>query len=81
MAKGKLTLLYEFPCKLCGKHFLYCIKSGRDFRCNSCKERFGTLAQVKKELEQMSEEEKAEFLKEIREYEYEHKTKIYDEDE
>ena len=67
----KLQLLYELRCKTCNKHFLYCSKSGRDFRCDKCKNAHGTLADVEKELKEMSNEERLEFEKEIQAYEKE----------
>lgn len=65
----RLTLLYALPCKLCKKEFVYCLKSGRDFRCPDCKSMFGTLADVEKELAEMSSEELSEFKEEIEEFE------------
>ena len=72
-----LKLLYELRCARCSKFFLYCTKSGRDFRCMKCR-KGSTLEEVQLELDTMSDEERKSFEKDIEEYELEH-GKIKDE--
>lgn len=57
-------LLFAIKCKICDTEYIYCLKSGRDFRCYECKK--GTSVEaVEKELEDMSEEEYQEIMDEI----------------
>ena len=58
-------------CSMCDNEFIYCIKSGRDFRCYDCKAGM-TPEEVEKELANMSEEERMSFMEDIREYEKEY---------
>ena len=66
----KLRLLYELRCILCNKHYLYCSRSGSDFRCYKCK-KFQSVEEVQAELEAMGKEEYESFQKDIEEYEKE----------
>ena len=61
-------ILIELRCKQCSKHFLYCRKSGPDFRCKLCKNG-QTLEDVEKELAEMDHEEYQSFMDDIKEYE------------
>lgn len=61
-------ILIELRCKDCNEHFLYCRKSGPDFRCYKCRKR-ESLELIQKELEEMELEEYQSFMQDIREYE------------
>ncbi len=64
-------LLFAMNCKLCSKEFIYCINSGNDFRCYSCK-KGPTPEDVERELGEMSSEEYQSFMEDIEKYELEH---------
>ena len=60
--------LFAIKCRLCQKEFIYCIKSGKDFRCYDCKA--GTSVEsVQKEISEMSKEEYQLFMDDIEEFE------------
>lgn len=61
-------IIIELRCSTCGKYFLYCRKSGPDFRCYCCKKGH-SLEAVEKELQEMDKEEYESFMEDIREYE------------
>lgn len=66
-----LKLLYELRCIKCNNYYLYCSRSGGDFRCINCKGGH-SLEEVQLELDTMSDEERESFEKDIEEYEKEH---------
>lgn len=61
-------VIIELRCSTCSKFFLYCRKSGPDFRCYNCKKGY-SIESVEKELEEMDKEEYESFMQDIREYE------------
>ena len=61
-------LLFAFNCSLCNNEFIYCINSGKDFRCYKCKQGM-TVEEVQKELKEMDHEEYQSFMDDIKEYE------------
>ena len=61
-------LLFTKKCCLCDKEFVYCLKSGADFRCYNCK-KGQTLEEIQKEIEELSPEEYQSFMDDIKEYE------------
>jgi len=67
----KRQLLFAIKCKICNNEFVYCLKSGKDFRCYDCKKNSMTVEEVEKELEEMSDEEYQSFMDDIKEYEEE----------
>ena len=64
-------ILFAKNCVVCNEEFVYCLKSGRDFRCYKCKENSMTVEEVEKELSEMSAEEYQSFMDDIKEYENE----------
>ena len=71
-------LLFAIKCSSCNNEFVYCFKSGRDFRCYKCKN--GNIEDIEQELANMSKEERTSFMEDIIEYEKEH-GKIEEDDE
>lgn len=70
----KKQLLFTRRCCSCDREFVYCLKSGSDFRCYSCK-KGPTLEDIEKELKEMSSEEYQSFMDDIKEYEEKQKNK------
>jgi len=64
----KKNLLFTRRCCNCEKEFIYCLKSGSDFRCYSCK-KGQTLEEIEKEIKELSKEEYQSFMDDIKEYE------------
>ena len=73
MIKNKKEILFARKCTVCKKEFIYCLRSGSDFRCYQCKQNLMTLEDVEKELAKMSKEEYESFLQDIKEYEEQNK--------
>lgn len=69
MSTKRREILFPRKCKICKKEFVYCLRSGSDFRCYECKQNLMTLEDVEKELANMSDEEYQSFMDDIREYE------------
>lgn len=63
----KKTMLFAIKCRLCEKEFIYCLKSGKDFRCYDCKNNTNVEA-VQKEISEMSNEEYQSFMDDIEEF-------------
>jgi len=61
-------MIVALRCKICSKEYLWCWKRGKDFRCDKCREEGTTVAEIEKELEEMSEEEYRSFMDDIAEY-------------
>jgi hypothetical protein len=66
---SRKNMLFAMKCKCCKKEFVYCISSGKDFRCYDCKGKSSEeLEAVEKELREMPKEEYESFMEDIAEY-------------
>jgi hypothetical protein len=63
------NLLFAIRCTMCDNEFVYCLRSGKDFRCYSCKQNKVTVEDIQKELSEMPKEEYQSFMEDIKEYE------------